>query len=116
GAKLQEALGQPFVAENRTGAGGNIGTEAVAKAPPDGYTLLIGINGPIATSKYLYKSLAYDPDKDLAPISLLATAPQMLVVTPALGFVSFRGFVDYERVNPGRCSYASGGIGSALTL
>lgn len=116
GAKLQEALGQPFVAENRTGAGGNIGTEAAAKAPADGYTLLIGINGPIATNKYLYKSLAFDPDKDLAPISLLATAPQMLVVAPALGVDSFRGFSDYARAHPGRVSYASVGSGSASHL
>ena len=116
GAKLQEALGQPFVAENRTGAGGNIGTEAAAKAPADGYTLLIGINGPIATNKYLYKSLAFDPDKDLAPISLLATAPQMLVVAPALGVDSFRGFIDYAHAHPGRVSYATVGSGSASHL
>jgi tripartite-type tricarboxylate transporter receptor subunit TctC len=116
GAKLQQALGQPFVVENRTGAGGNIGTEAVAKAPPDGYTLLIGINGPIATNKYLYKSLPYDPDKDLAPISLLATAPQMLVVTPALNVDAFGAFINYARANPGRISYASVGSGSASHL
>ncbi|HZD20398.1 MAG TPA: tripartite tricarboxylate transporter substrate-binding protein, partial [Burkholderiales bacterium] len=116
GAKLQQALGQPFVVENRTGAGGNIGTEAVAKAPPDGYTLLIGINGPIATNKYLYKSLPYDPDKDLAPIPLLATAPQMLVVTPALNVDAFGAFINYARANPGRISYASVGSGSASHL
>ena len=116
GTKLQEALGQPFVVENRTGAGGNIGTEAVAKAPPDGYTLLIGINGPIATNKYLYKALPFDPDKDLAPISLLATAPQMLVVAPALGIDSFRGFIEYAHAHPGRISYGSVGSGSASHL
>jgi tripartite-type tricarboxylate transporter receptor subunit TctC len=114
--KLEEALGQPFVVENRTGAGGNIGSEAVAKAPADGYTLLIGINGPIATNKYLYKSLPYDPERDFAPISLLATAPQMLVVAPALGVDSFRGFIDYARSHPGRISYASVGSGSASHL
>src|SRR5439155_20661485 len=69
--RLQKALGQPFVVENRTGAGGNIGTEAVAKSAPDGYTLLVAVNGPVAVNKHLYKSLAYDPDKDLQPISLL---------------------------------------------
>ena len=116
GTKLQEALGQPFVMENRTGAGGNIGTEAVAKAPPDGYTLLIGINGPIATNKYLYKSLPYDPDKDLAPISLLATAPQMLVVAPELRVESFGAFIDYAHAHAGRISYASVGSGSASHL
>ena len=116
GSSLQEALGQPFVVENRTGAGGNIGTEAVAKAPADGYTLLIGINGPIATNKYLYKSLPYDAQKDLTPISLLASAPQMLVVVPELKLDSFRAFVDYARANPGRISYASVGSGSASHL
>ena len=98
-AKLQEAFRQPVVVENRTGAGGNIGTEIVAKAPADGYTLLIGINGPIATNKYLYPGLGYDADKDLAPISLLASAPQMLVVIPELKLDSLRAFIDYARVN-----------------
>ena len=114
--KLQDAFGQPFVVENRTGAGGNIGTEAVAKAPADGYTLLIGITGPIATNKYLYKSLPYDPEKDLAPISLLASAPQMLVITPQLNVDTFRAFIDYARAHPGKISYGSVGSGSASHL
>jgi tripartite-type tricarboxylate transporter receptor subunit TctC len=114
--KLQESLGQPFVVENRTGAGGNIGTEAVAKAPADGYTLLIGITGPIATNKYLYRSLPYDPDKDLAPISLLAAAPQMLVVVPELKVDTFRAFIEFARAHPGRISYGSVGGGSASHL
>jgi tripartite-type tricarboxylate transporter receptor subunit TctC len=116
GAALQESMGQPFVVENRTGAGGNIGTEAVAKAPADGYTLLVGINGPIATNKYLYPSLPYDAEKDLAPVSLLASAPQMLVVVPELKLDSFRAFIEYARANPGRISYASVGSGSASHL
>jgi tripartite-type tricarboxylate transporter receptor subunit TctC len=116
GAKLQDAFGQPVVVENRTGAGGNIGTETVAKATPDGYTLLIGINGPVATNKYLYPSLPYDAEKDLAPISLLASAPQMLVVVPELKLETFRAFIDYGRANPGRISYASVGSGSASHL
>jgi len=114
--KLQESLGQPFVVENRTGAGGNIGAEAVAKAPADGYSLLIGTNGPIATNKYLYRSLPFDPDKELAPISLLASAPQMLVVIADLKVDSFRAFIDYARANPGRISYGSVGSGSASHL
>src|SRR5689334_18728711 len=114
--KLQESLGQPFVVENRTGAGGNIGAEAVAKAPADGYSLLIGTNGPIATNKYLYRSLPFDPDKELAPISLLASAPQMLVVVTDLKVDSFRAFIDYARANPGRISYGSVGSGSASHL
>ena len=66
--RLQGAFGQPFVVENRTGAGGNIGAEAVAKAPADGYTLLIGVNGPAAINKFLYKNPGYDSDRDLSPI------------------------------------------------
>jgi tripartite-type tricarboxylate transporter receptor subunit TctC len=114
--RLQKALGQPFVVENRTGAGGNIGTDAVAKAAPDGYTLLVAINGPVAINKYLYKSLPYDADKDLQPISLLASAPQMLVVKPELAITDFRSFLEHAKRNPGRLSYGSVGAGSASHL
>jgi tripartite-type tricarboxylate transporter receptor subunit TctC len=114
--QLQKALGEPFVVENRTGAAGNIGTDAVAKSPPDGYTLLVAINGPVAVNKHLYKNLPYDPDRDLLPISLLASAPQMLVVTPAVPAGSFSAFLDYARRNPGRLSYGSVGSGSASHL
>ena len=114
--KLQEALGQPFVVDNRTGAGGNIGAEAVAKAPGDGYTLLIGINGPAAINKFLYKDLNYDSDKDLQPVSLLASAPQMLVVTPSVEAKDLTGFIDDLKKNPGRLSYGSAGSGSASHL
>ena len=114
--KLQESLGQPFVVDNRTGAGGNIGADAVAKAPADGYTLLIGINGPAAINKFLYKNLSYDSDRDLQPISLLAASPQMLVVTPAVPVDSFKQFVEHARGNPGRLSYGSVGGGSASHL
>lgn len=115
-AKLQDALGQPFVADNRTGAGGNIGAEAVARAAADGYTLLIGINGPAAINKFLYKDLSYDSDRDLAPVSLLASSPQLLAVTPSLEAADFRGFVALLKRNPGRISYGSAGSGSASHL
>jgi len=115
-SKLQEAMGQPFVVDNRTGAGGNIGAETVAKAPADGYTLLIGINGPAAINKFLYRNLAYDSDRDLLPVSLLASAPQMLVVNPAVEANDFKAFIDYLKRNPGRLSYGSAGSGSAAHL
>lgn len=114
--KLQKALGQPFVVENRTGAGGNLGTDLVAKAAPDGHSLLISINGPIAVNKHLYKSLPFDPDKDLLPISLLASAPQMLVAKQDLSVSDFKSFVEHARRNPGRWSYGSAGSGSASHL
>ena len=114
--RLQKALGQPFVVENRSGAGGNIGAEAVAKAPADGYTLLVAGNGPVVINKHLYKGLGYDPERDLAPISLLASAPQMLVVKPELGLADFKAFVEHARRQPGKLSYASVGGGSASHL
>jgi tripartite-type tricarboxylate transporter receptor subunit TctC len=113
--RLQKSFAQPFVVENRSGAGGSIGAELVAKAG-DPHVLLIGGNGPVAINKHLYKTLAYDPDKDLVPISLLATAPQMLVVRNDLSVVDFKAFVERARGNPGRLSYASVGGGSASHL
>jgi tripartite-type tricarboxylate transporter receptor subunit TctC len=113
--RLQASLGQPFVVENRSGAGGNIGAETVAKAG-DPHVLLIGGNGPVAINKHLYKALSYDPDKDLVPISLLASAPQMLVVRSDLPVADFKGFLEHARKHPGRLSYASVGGGSASHL
>jgi len=113
--RLQAAFGQPFVVENRSGAGGNIGAEVVAKAG-DPHVLLVGGNGPVAINKHLYKGLAYDPDRDLLPVSLLASAPQMLVVKNDLNVSDFKSFLDYARKNPGRLSYASVGSGSASHL
>ena len=114
--RLQSALGQPFVVENRAGAGGNIGADAVAKSAPDGYTLLVSTNGVFSINKALYKSMPFDPDKDLTPISLLATAPQMLVVHPKLGARTFKEFLEYAHRNPGKLSYGSVGAGSASHL
>jgi len=113
--RLQKGFGQPFVVENRSGAGGNIGAEAVAKAG-DPHVLLVGGNGPVAINKHLYKGLTYDPDRDLVPVSLLASAPQLLVVKPELKLDDLKSFVDHARRNPGKLSYASVGGGSASHL
>ena len=115
-SRLQESLGQPFVVENRAGAGGNIGADAVAKAAPDGYTLLVSTNGVFAINKALYKSMPFDPERDLMPISLLASAPQMLVVQPSLGVRNFKEFIEHARRNPDKLSYGSVGAGSASHL
>ena len=116
GQKLAEAWGQPVVVENRPGAGANIGTAEVARAAPDGYTLLIGSNGPIAINKALYDKLPFDPDRDLKPLSLLAAAPQILAVHPAVPASDLKQLIEYARANPGKLSYGSVGSGSASHL
>ncbi|HEX6689665.1 MAG TPA: tripartite tricarboxylate transporter substrate-binding protein, partial [Burkholderiales bacterium] len=116
GERLQKEFGQPFVVENRSGAAGNIGTEVVAKAAPDGYTLLVAVNGPVAVNKHLYANLPFDPDRDLQPVSLLAWAPQMLVVRAGVPAADLRAFLEHLRAQPGRLSYASVGGGSASHL
>jgi len=114
--RMQAALGQPVVVENRAGAGGNIAAEAVAKSEPDGHTLLVSTNAAVATNKVLYDNLPYDPERDLVPISLLASAPQVLVVHSSVPVRTFQEFLDHLRRNPGRLSYASAGSGSASHL
>jgi tripartite-type tricarboxylate transporter receptor subunit TctC len=114
--KLQEALGQPVVVENKPGAGGNIGADFVAKAPPDGHTLLIGYNGPIAINVTLFDKMPYDPVKDLAPITLAVKAPQYLVVNSASGITSLKDLVAKAKAQPARFSYASVAVGSASHL
>ena len=111
--RLQEALGQPVVVENRAGAGGNLAADAVAKSAPDGYTFLVSTNAAAATNKVLFDNLPYDPERDLATVSLLATAPQALVVTPAVPAKTFKEFLEHARKNPGRMSYGTSGSGSA---
>ena len=116
GEPLGKVLRQPVVIDNRPGAGGNIGTEAVAKAAPNGYTLLFTINGPLVTAPLLYKKLGYDPVKDLAPVTLVATSPNVLVVDPALKVDSVKAFVELARAKPGVLNYGSVGAGSASHL
>jgi len=114
--RLQEALGQPVLVENRAGAGGNVAADAVAKSAADGYTLLVSTNAAVATNKVLYDNLPYDPERDLAPISLLATAPQVLVVNTSVPVKSFTEYVAFLKQNPGRLSYGTTGSGSAAHL
>ena len=113
---LREALGQPVVVDNRAGAGGNIGTAAVAKAAPDGYTVLFTINGPLATAPALYRKLGYEPLKDLAPVTLVATSPNVLVVDPALKVESTGAFTAMAKQSPGKLNYGSVGAGSSAHL
>jgi tripartite-type tricarboxylate transporter receptor subunit TctC len=114
--KLRERLGQPVVAENRAQAGGTIGTDAIAKADKDGHTIGLSFTGPLATAPFLYSKLPYDPAKDLAPIVLVGTAPNLLAVNANLPVNSAREFVEYARQRPGQLNYASVGNGSASHL
>ncbi len=114
--KLQEALGQPVIVENKAGAGGNVAADAVAKSPADGYTLVVSTNAALATNKMLYDNLPYDPERDLAPISLLATAPQILVVHPSVPVANFKEFIGYLKAHPAKLSYGTTGSGSAAHL
>jgi tripartite-type tricarboxylate transporter receptor subunit TctC len=114
--KLSEAIGQPVIVENKGGAGGNIGADLVAKSEPDGHTLLIGYNGPIAVNVTLFKKMPYDPQKDLAPVTLVVTTPQFFVVNASLPIQSARDFVAQAKAAPGKMSYGSVSIGSASHL
>lgn len=110
-----QVFGQPFVVENRTGAGGNIGTDAVAKAT-DGHTIGVSINGPLTTAQALYPNLPYDPQKDLAPVSLLMRGAQLLVVHPSVPARDLKEFIAYVKANPGKLSFGSVGSGSGSHL
>jgi len=114
---LSQKLKQSIVVENKPGAGGNIGTRLVAKAAPDGYTLLYTINGPLVTAPALYKkTLGYDPDKDLAPVTLVATSPNVLVVGKNINAKNVATLVKDIKANPGKFNYGSVGPGSASHL
>jgi len=112
---ISENLGQQIIVEYRTGAGGNLAMEAVAKAAPDGYTLLMGTPG-LATNPSLYANLPFDPHKAFAPISLVGTVPNVLVVTPELPAKSVRELVALAKRTPGKLNYASPGVGTSLHL
>ena len=113
--KLGEVLGQPVVVEDRPGAGGIVGVDYVAHAAPDGYTIVL-VDPAIVTNPTLHKSLPYDIFKDLVTISIVATAPEVLVVAPQLGVKTHAALVAYGKANPGKLNYASAGIGSTPHL
>jgi tripartite-type tricarboxylate transporter receptor subunit TctC len=116
GKKLEAQLRQPFVIENRPGAGGNIAAESVARSAPDGYTLLNGNNSILATNASLYKKLGYDPDKDFAPISLLGLQPNILVVNPQVPAKTMAELIALAKAQPGKLNFASSGYGAAAHL
>ncbi len=110
--RLSESLGRPFVVDNRPGAAGNIGTEQVARAAPDGYTLLV-VGPNHATNAHLFRQLPFDPVRDFAPISLLTSAPYVLVANPDLPARNFQDLLALARARPGALSYGSAGNGTA---
>jgi tripartite-type tricarboxylate transporter receptor subunit TctC len=115
GPKLTEALGQPFVVENRVTSGGIVGTAQLAKAPPDGYAIMVTFD-TFASNPHLYKELPYDVVKDFAPIMLVVRYPQILVVHPSLGVKTVPEFVAYAKNNPGKLNYGSAGPASSSRL
>jgi len=116
GAKLSEILGQAVVIENRPGANGIIALEQVAKAPPDGYTLLMANLGPNAINPVVYSKLPYDAIRDFAPILLTSIVPQILVVNPALPIRTLGELIAYAKANPGKLNFASAGNGASNHL
>jgi tripartite-type tricarboxylate transporter receptor subunit TctC len=116
GQALAERLGQSVVVDNRGGAGGNIGAEAVARAEPDGTTLLLATSSTNATNAALYRRLAFNPIRDFTPISQIAFVPNLLVVNPELPVNSIAELVAYAKAKPGQLNYGSGGAGTSLHL
>jgi tripartite-type tricarboxylate transporter receptor subunit TctC len=115
GQKLNEKWGQPVLIENRAGAGGNIGAEAVYHAPADGYTLMASSGSPLSINGYLYKKLYYEPE-GFEPISILSQIPTVLVVRPDFPAKDIKEFLAYVKANPGKLTYASQGVGTASHL
>jgi len=115
-ADLQKAFGQAVVVENRAGAGGNIGADAVAKSAPDGYTFLMGTVGTHAINMALYAKMPYDAVKDFAPVSLVAAVPNILVATPSFPVNSVKELIDLAKKEDGKLTFASSGSGTSIHL
>ena len=113
GQGLGAELGQPFVVDNRAGAGGNIGASLAAKAPADGYTLFMGTVGTHAINQALYKKMPFDPVKDFAPLSRVATVPNLLVAHPSQPYKTVKELIAYAKANPGKVTYGSPGSGAS---
>ncbi|MBA4791813.1 MAG: tripartite tricarboxylate transporter substrate binding protein [Rhizobiales bacterium] len=113
---LSQQWKQPVIVDNRSGAGGNVGAGEVARAEPDGYTLLLSAPGPLAINSWLYKSLTYDPLKDFAPIALVANVPIVLAVNPSLKANSVKELVALAKAEPGKLNYGSSGNGTTNHL
>lgn len=116
GQKLTPVWGQQVLVDNRSGAGGSIGADVVAKSPPDGYTMVLGNSGPITVNVTLRKNLPYDPRTDLAPVTQIIGAPMVLVVHPSLPVRSVKELIALARAHPGKLNYASAGIGNLQHL
>jgi tripartite-type tricarboxylate transporter receptor subunit TctC len=116
GAKLSERMGQPFVFDNRPGAGGNVAGEIVATSPADGYTLMIANNSVLAANASLYKKMTFNPAKDLVPVVWVASQPNILVVHPEVPAKSVKELIAHLKANPGKLNYASSGSGAAAHL
>src|SRR5262249_42860135 len=116
GKKLEQILGQPFVIENRPGAGGNVAAEQVARAPSDGHVLLMGNNSILATNAALYKKVNFDPQADFAPISLIGAQANILVVKPLVTARSMAEHIAHAKATPGKVNYSSSGHGAAAHL
>ena len=114
--KLTARLGQPVVVENKAGAGGALGSDFVAKSPPDGYTLLVGTSSTMAIAPWVYTKLPYNPTRDLAPVSLLGIADIIVVVNANVPIRNTKQLLDYAKANPGKLTFASGGNGSISHL
>jgi tripartite-type tricarboxylate transporter receptor subunit TctC len=116
GRQLEKILGRTFVIENRPGGAGNIAAETVARAAPDGYTLLMGNQSLLATNQSLFKNLNFDGERDFAPISMIGSQPNILVVNPTLPVHTMGELVAYAKANPGKLNYGNSGIGAAAHL